>query len=114
VDPPLPLARLRARGVLTEVRAADLRFTIEEAYAFLQQTMRVPISREAAEALEARTEGWIASLQLAALSLRGLDSAQIATFVDAFRGSHHYVLGYLGAEGEQAAWRAITPHLKSA
>lgn len=98
VDPPLPLARLRARGLLTEVRAADLRFTADEAYAFLQQTMRVPISHEAAQALEARTEGWIASLQLAALSLRSLDSAQIATFVDAFRGSHHYVLGYLGDE----------------
>lgn len=98
VDPPLPLTRLRARGLLTEVRAADLRFTADEAYAFLQQTMRVPISQEAAQALEARTEGWIASLQLAALSLRGLDSAQIATSVDAFRGSHHYILGYLGDE----------------
>lgn len=98
LDPPLPLARLRARGLLTEVRAADLRFTADEAHAFLQQTMRVPISREAAQALEVRTEGWIASLQLAALSLRGLDSAQIATFVDAFRGSHHYVIGYLGEE----------------
>ncbi len=98
VDPPLPLARLRARGLLSEVRAADLRFTTDEAYTFLQQTMRVPISHEAAQALEVRTEGWIASLQLAALSLRSLDSTQIATFVDAFRGTHHYVLGYLGDE----------------
>lgn len=98
VDPPLPLARLRARGQLTEIRAGDLRFTTDEAHAFLQQTMRVPISRDTVQTLDARTEGWIASLQLAALSLRGMDSAQMASFVEAFRGSHHYVISFLGDE----------------
>lgn len=98
VDPPLSLARLRVSGLLTEIRAADLRFTTDEAHSFLQQTMRVPISRDAVQTLDARTEGWVASLQLAALSLRGLDGTQVTTFVDTFRGSHHYVLGYLGDE----------------
>jgi LuxR family maltose regulon positive regulatory protein len=98
VDPPFPLARLRASGRLTEIRAADLRFTHDEAHMFFQQTMHVALSREAVHLLDTRTEGWIAGLQLAALSLQGLDEARIAAFVAAFRGSHHYVISYLGEE----------------
>ena len=70
-DPPLPLARLRARGELTELRAADLRFTPAEAAAFLNEVMGLDLSAADIAALEARTEGWIAGLQLAALSMRG-------------------------------------------
>ncbi|HEY5902498.1 MAG TPA: AAA family ATPase, partial [Anaerolineales bacterium] len=71
VDPPWPLARLRARNQLIELRAADLRFTTEEVRAFLEGTMGLRLSAEDSLALEARTEGWIASLQLAALSMQG-------------------------------------------
>src|SRR5205085_7810287 len=81
-DPPLPLARLRARGHLTEVRAADLRFTPSEASAFLNQGMGLSLSVEDITALEARTEGWIAGLQLAALSLQGHEDA--AGFIRSF------------------------------
>lgn len=70
-DPPLPLARLRVRNQLTEIRAHDLRFTVEEASAFLSQTMGLSLSNDQVAALEARTEGWIAGLQLAALSMQG-------------------------------------------
>ena len=70
-DPHLPLARLRARGQLTELRAADLRFTPSEAAEFLNQMMGLNLSEEDIAALEARTEGWIAGLQLAALALQG-------------------------------------------
>ena len=70
-DPPLPLARLRARGQLTELRAADLRFTPAEAAEFLNQVMGLNLSAEDIAALETRTEGWIAGLQLAALSMQG-------------------------------------------
>ena len=70
-DPPLPLARLRVRGQLTELRAADLRFTPAEAADFLNQMMGLNLSAENIAALEARTEGWIAGLQLAALSMQG-------------------------------------------
>ena len=70
-DPPLPLARLRARGQLTELRAADLRFTPAEAAEFLNRTMGLGLSADDVTALEARTEGWIAGLQLAALVLQG-------------------------------------------
>ena len=94
-DPPLALARLRARGQLTEVREAELRFTPAEAGELLQQT--APALPEASlAALAARTEGWAAGLQLAALSLRGHDDA--AAFVAAFTGSHRYVLDYLTEE----------------
>src|SRR6266487_3415141 len=72
-DPLLPLARLRARGALTELRAANLRFTSEETTAFLTEVMGLPLSAEEVAALEARTEGWIAGLHLAALSLQGRD-----------------------------------------
>ncbi len=94
-DPPLPLARLRARGQLTEIRVAELRFTPAEAGKLLQHaTSALPDASVAA--LAARTEGWAAGLQLAALSLRGHDDA--AAFVAAFTGSHRYVLDYLAEE----------------
>ena len=92
-DPALPLARLRARGQLTELRAADLRFTASEAAAFLNQVMNLDLSAEEIAALEARTEGWIAGLQLAAISLQGREDA--AGFFASFTGSHHFVLDYL-------------------
>ena len=102
-DPPLPLSRLRARGELLEVRAADLRFTAEEADAFLNQVMGLHLRPAEVAALEARTEGWAAGLQLAALSARGHinsagdrpSSSEVAAFVEAFTGSHRFVLDYL-------------------
>src|SRR5437763_2366090 len=95
-DPALPLARLRARGHLTEVRAADLRFTPSEAAAFLTQVMGLHLSAQDIAALERRTEGWIAGLQLAALSMQGHEDA--AGFITSFTGSHHFVLDYLVEE----------------
>ena len=95
-DPSLPLARLRARGQLTELRAADLRFTPAEVAAFLNQQMGLKLSPEEVAALEARTEGWIAGLQLAALSMQG--RTDTAAFVQAFAGSHRFVLDYLVEE----------------
>ena len=92
-DPALPLARLRARGQLTELRAADLRFTPSEAAEFLDQVMNLDLSAEEVAALEARTEGWIAGLQLAAISLQG--RADAAGFIASFAGSHRFVLDYL-------------------
>jgi ATP/maltotriose-dependent transcriptional regulator MalT len=94
-DPPLPLARLRARGQLTEIRAAELRFTPAEAGELLQRAASA-LPDASVAALAARTEGWAAGLQLAALSLRGQDDA--AAFVAAFTGSHRYVLDYLAEE----------------
>ena len=95
-DPPLPLARLRARGQLAELRAADLRFTGEEAAALLAEAAGPGLPGTAAEALVARTEGWAAGLQLAGLSLRG--HADPAGFALAFSGSHRFVLDYLADE----------------
>jgi LuxR family maltose regulon positive regulatory protein len=95
-DPPLPLARLRARGQLAELRAADLRFTKEEAAALLQQTAGLHLPAGSVAALAARTEGWVAGLQLAGLSLQGHPDP--AEFVAAFSGSHRYVLDYLAEE----------------
>ncbi len=96
-DPPLSLARLRARGQLTELRAADLRFTAGEAAALLQQVAAGHMLPDAVvTALASRTEGWAAGLQLAALSLRG--QPDVAGFVAAFTGSHRYVLDYLAEE----------------
>jgi LuxR family maltose regulon positive regulatory protein len=96
VDPPLPLARLRARHKLAELRANDLRFTAGEAAAFLNQTMGLNLSAEEVAALEVRTEGWIAGLQIAALSMQGRDD--IPGFIHAFSGSHRHILGYLAEE----------------
>ena len=95
-DPPLPLARLRARGDLTEIRAADLRFTPDETATFLNETMGLQLDARSVAALEARTEGWIAGLQLAALALR--DHADVPGFIGAFTGNNRYVLDYLGEE----------------
>ncbi len=98
-DPHLPLARLRARGQLTELRLADLRFTPAEAAEFLNLMMGLNLSEEDITALETRTEGWIAGLQLAAIALRSPLSMQghqdTASFIQAFTGSHHFVLDYL-------------------
>ncbi len=92
-DPPLSLARLRSHGELTELRVTDLRFTPEEAAAFLNQGMGLEISAAEVSALEKRTEGWIAGLQLAALSLQGRED--IADFVAAFSGDDRYIVDYL-------------------
>jgi LuxR family maltose regulon positive regulatory protein len=92
-DPHLPLARLRARGQSTELRVADLRFTSSEAAGFLNQVMGLDLSAEDIAALEARTEGWIAGLQLAALSLQG--HKDVTSFIRSFTGSHRFVLDYL-------------------
>jgi LuxR family maltose regulon positive regulatory protein len=101
-DPHLPLARLRARGQLTELRAADLRFTPAEAAEFLNQVMTLNLSEEDIAALESRTEGWIVGLQLAALSMHRHSDA--ASFIQSFTGSHHFVLDYLIEEvlGQQS------------
>jgi LuxR family maltose regulon positive regulatory protein len=95
VDPPLPLARLRVRGQLTEVRAADLRFTTAEAATFLQEVMGLQLATTDVAAIEARTEGWIAGLQLAAISLQDLPAAEVSAFIDSFTGSHRFVVDYL-------------------
>jgi LuxR family transcriptional regulator, maltose regulon positive regulatory protein len=95
-DPSLPLSRYRVQGQMTELRAADLRFTPEEAGAFLNQLMNLNLSVENITALEARTEGWIAGLQLAAISMQGHQDA--ASFIKSFTGSHHFVLDYLVEE----------------
>ena len=101
-DPQFPLARLRARGQLTELRAADLRFTPAEAAEFLNQAMSLQLSAEDIAALEARTEGWITGLQLAALALQGSLSMQghpdTSRFIQSFTGSHRFVLDYLVEE----------------
>ena len=95
-DPRLPLPRYRARGQLTELRAADLRFSPPEAANYLNQVMGLNLSPEDIAALETRTEGWIAGLQLAALSLQGHQDA--AGFIQSFTGSHRFVLDYLVEE----------------
>ncbi len=96
VDPPLPLARLRARSQLTELRAADLRFTNSEAATFLNQVMKLPLLVEQVEAIQARTEGWIAGLQLAASSAR--DAGNISTLIESLKGNQRYILDYLVEE----------------
>ncbi|MCV2490969.1 LuxR C-terminal-related transcriptional regulator [Geodermatophilus sp. YIM 151500] len=92
-DPALPLSRLRARGELVEVRADDLRFTADEAAAYLNEAMGLALTAEQVVALEARTEGWIAALQLAALSLKGRDD--VAGFIAGFAGDDRYIVDYL-------------------
>jgi LuxR family maltose regulon positive regulatory protein len=94
-DPPLPLARLRARGQLAEVRAADLRFTGQETAAYFDR-MGLQLSAREVATLEGRTEGWVAALQLAALSLQGRDDA--AGFIDGFAGDDRHVVDYLVEE----------------
>src|SRR5437588_6964626 len=95
-DPQLPLARLRARSHLTELRAADLRFAASEASAFLTEVMGLSLSAADIAALEDHTEGWIAGLQLAALSMQG--HHDVAAFIRAFAGDHRYIVYYLVEE----------------
>jgi LuxR family maltose regulon positive regulatory protein len=95
-DPALPLARLRARGELAEIRAADLRFTPDEAAAYLNEAMGLDLRASDVAALEARTEGWIAALQLAALSMQGRDD--ISGFIAGFAGDDRFIVDYLVEE----------------
>src|SRR5262249_14400233 len=95
-DPDLPLARLRVGGQLTELRVTDLRFTPSETAEFLNQRMGLNLSAEDITALEVRTEGWVAGLQLAAISLQGHKDA--TSFIKSFTGSHHFVMDYLVEE----------------
>ncbi len=100
-DPALPLARLRARGQLTELRAADLRFRPDEANALVQQTLRAPLTPTQIALLEQRTEGWAAGLQLAALALASQpmqDANKTQQFIDAFAGNHRFIMDYLVEE----------------
>jgi LuxR family transcriptional regulator, maltose regulon positive regulatory protein len=98
VDPPLPLPRLRVRELMMEIRDRDLRFTPEEMTAFLNSVHRLNLPAEQITALESRTEGWPAGVQLAALSLQGHSTERTAQFISAFSGSHHYVIDYLADE----------------
>jgi LuxR family transcriptional regulator, maltose regulon positive regulatory protein len=95
-DPALPLARMRARGELAEIRAAELRFTVDEAAAYLNEMMGLRLTARDVAALEGRTEGWIAALQLAALSMQGRDD--VAGFIAGFAGDDRYVVDYLAEE----------------
>jgi LuxR family maltose regulon positive regulatory protein len=95
-DPNLPQARLRARGQLSEIRVADLRFTTAEAARFLNRVMGLNLSAEDIAALETRTEGWIAGLQLAAISMQG--KIDTSSFIKSFTGSHRFVMDYLVEE----------------
>lgn len=108
-DPRLPLARWRARGQLTELRAADLRFTTSEAAEFFNRVMRLGLSAEDVTALENRTEGWIAGLQLAALSIQGRSDA--GGFIQTFTGSNRFVLDYLVEEVLQRQPRRVRSFL---
>ncbi|MEW5869541.1 MAG: LuxR C-terminal-related transcriptional regulator [Chloroflexota bacterium] len=104
-DPPFPLARLRARGQIVELRAADLRFTHGESAVFLRQVMKIDLSEEQLAALASHTEGWIAGLQMAALTMRRQND--LDGFIAAFSGSHRYILDYLMEEvfGQQSEQR---------
>ena len=95
-DPPLPLPQLRARRELVELGPTDLRFTYDEAAAFLNRVMHLELSPEDIAALERQTEGWVAGLQLAALSMQGTSDA--ASFISSFSGSHRYIFDYLAQE----------------
>ena len=94
-DPGFPLARLRARGELVEIRADDLRFSKDEAAQFMQEVMGISISDEQISVLGKRTEGWVAGLQMAALSMRDRSLGEIDSFVQKFTGSHRYIVDYL-------------------
>jgi LuxR family maltose regulon positive regulatory protein len=108
-DPDLHLARLRVRGHLTELRANDLRFAPAEAAEFLNQMMELDLSDEDIDALETRTEGWIAGLQLAAISMHGHQDS--TSFIKSFTGSHHFVLDYLIEEVLQQQSESIQTFL---
>jgi LuxR family maltose regulon positive regulatory protein len=108
-DPPLPLARWRARSQLTEIRAADLRFTAQEAVVFLNQGMGLNLSADTIAALETRTEGWVAGLQLAALSLQR--HSDVSNFVSTFTGSQRFIMDYLTEEVLNCQPRAVQEFL---
>jgi LuxR family transcriptional regulator, maltose regulon positive regulatory protein len=108
-DPPFPLARLRVRGQLTELRAADLRFTPDEVAAFLNRVMGLSLSPPDVAALEERTEGWIAGLQLAGLSMKG--RKDVRSFVAAFSGDNRYIADYLVEEVLQRQHPAVRTFL---
>src|SRR5919199_1381917 len=95
-DPPFPMARFRARGELVEIRAADLRFTSDEAGAYFNEVMAMDLAGGELAILEGRTEGWIAALQLAALSMQGRDN--VAEFIKGFAGDDRYIVDYLVEE----------------
>ncbi|MGG4439975.1 LuxR C-terminal-related transcriptional regulator [Brevibacillus fortis] len=95
-EPRLPIARLRVRNQLNEVRASDLRFTYSEAAEFLEKVMGLELSPENIALLESRTEGWIAGLQVAALSMK--EQKDVASFLQSFSGNHHFILDYLVEE----------------
>ncbi len=95
-DPPWPLARLRAAGEMVEVRTEDLRFTPTEVASFLNGVMRLDLAADDIAALDERTEGWIVGLQMAALSIQGRQD--VPAFIQAFRGSHRFILDYLVEE----------------
>jgi ATP/maltotriose-dependent transcriptional regulator MalT len=101
-DPTLPLARLRGRDQLVEIRTDDLRFTQQETVEFLNQVMGLDLTAEDIAALESRTEGWIVGLQMAAIAMQSRLSLQgrqdVSDFIQSFSGSHHYILEYLGEE----------------
>jgi LuxR family transcriptional regulator, maltose regulon positive regulatory protein len=96
IDPPLPIHRLRARGQLTEIREGDLRFTNEETRSFLEGILHTSISNDDIAALESRIEGWVAGLQLLALSVQG--AQDIHQYIRTFSGSHRYIMDYLTEE----------------
>lgn len=108
-DPPLPLSRLRGRGELIELRADDLRFTLDETAAFLNEVMSLGLSDSYIAVLEECTEGWIASLQMAALSMR--EREDIPDFIRTFSGTHRFVMGYLADEVLQCQQPAIQSFL---
>ena len=95
-DPPLPLANLRAKGLLSELRASDLRFTKQETSEFIKLATTIDFDENDILQLTERTEGWIASLQMAALSLKGRED--VSGFINSFSGSHRYILDYLTEE----------------
>ena len=96
VDPPLPLARLRVRGQLNEVRAVDLRFTTDEAAAFFNDVMELGLTIDNVKALDSLTEGWIASIRMAAISMQGCEN--IPSFIAEFAGTHRHIMDYLVEE----------------
>ncbi len=119
-DPNLPLPRYRVRNQLTEVRANDLRFTSTEVAEFLNQAMGLPLAADEIMALETRTEGWVAGLQLATLALQGVLSPEqtmetieknVGNFIRAFTGSHHFVVEYLVQEVLQQQSNAVRTFL---
>ena len=108
-DPPLPLPRLRARGELVEIRAADLRFTTEEAASYFNAVTGLSLNGDDVAALERRTEGWIAALQLAALSMQGRDD--VGVFIENFTGDDRFVVDYLAEEVLERQPQAIRDFL---